>query len=98
MIELGLHGPETDTLGRINALIERRRRILQEASVASEPAAAAVRQIDGALAELWNQRRRELRVIEREEGRPAGPVPSRVPRPAMTQPDLEVEGSVVDAR
>ena len=98
MIELGPHGPETDTLGRINALIERRRRILHEASIASEPAAQAVRQIDGALAELWNQRRRELRVIEREGTSPAGPATSRVRQPAMTHPDLEIEGSAVNAR
>ena len=69
MIEVGLHGPESDTLGRINALIERRRQILQEASFASEPAAIEVRRIDGALAELWNQRRRELRTIEGDTAR-----------------------------
>ena len=69
MIEVGLHGPETDTLGRINALIERRRRVLQGASFASEPAAAEVRVIDETLAELWNQRRRELRGIELESAR-----------------------------
>ena len=69
MIEVGLHGPETDTLGRINTLIERRRRILQEASFASEPAAIEIRQIDTALAELWNLRRRELRTIAGETAR-----------------------------
>ena len=63
MLEVSVAGPQSDVMGRINGLVEERRRLLngsRNKTAVGTRAHQRLRQVDSELEQLWLRRRAEL--------------------------------------